>query len=59
MTDNSKNSAVFFLEMVSSGNVDEAYSKFIGEGFKHHLPKPAGSPVLSRRGGKRACRSGL
>jgi predicted SnoaL-like aldol condensation-catalyzing enzyme len=38
MTDHNKDIAVAFLEMASSGDVHEAYSKFIGAGFKHHNP---------------------
>jgi predicted SnoaL-like aldol condensation-catalyzing enzyme len=38
MTDNIKDIAVAFLEMASSGEVREAYSQFIGSGFKHHNP---------------------
>ena len=37
MTDN-KDIAVAFLEMASSGDVHEAYSQFVGAGFKHHNP---------------------
>jgi predicted SnoaL-like aldol condensation-catalyzing enzyme len=35
---NNKESAVSFLEMAASGNVSEAYSKFVGAGFRHHNP---------------------
>ena len=38
MTDNNKDIAVAFLEMASSGDVHEAYSQFVGAGFKHHNP---------------------
>lgn len=38
MTDNIKDMAVAFLEMASSGEVREAYSQFVGTGFKHHNP---------------------
>ena len=38
MTDNIKDIAVAFLEMASSGEVREAYSQFVGSGFKHHNP---------------------
>ena len=31
-----KDAAVSFLKMASSRNVREAYSKFVGPGFKHH-----------------------
>jgi len=43
MTDSNKNAAVSFLELASSGKVDEAYSKFVGDGFKHHNPYFEGS----------------
>ena len=33
---NNKDAAISFLKLAASGNVDEAYSKFIGHGFKHH-----------------------
>jgi len=38
MKDTNKNVAVSFLELASSGKVEEAYSKYVGEGFKHHNP---------------------
>ena len=38
-----KEAAVSFLEMASSGNVREAYSKFVGPDFKHHNPFFEGS----------------
>jgi len=43
MTNANKDSAVSFLEMASSGQVREAYSKFIGKGFRHHNPFFEGS----------------
>ena len=33
---NNKENAVSFLEMAASGNVSEAYSKFVGVDFRHH-----------------------
>ncbi|WP_410489317.1 nuclear transport factor 2 family protein [Bacillus sp. DTU_2020_1000418_1_SI_GHA_SEK_038] len=33
-----KDKAVPFLQLVASGNVDEAYQKYIGPGFRHHNP---------------------
>ena len=33
---NNKDAAISFLKLAASGKVDEAYSKFIGQGFKHH-----------------------
>jgi predicted SnoaL-like aldol condensation-catalyzing enzyme len=43
MTENCKNIAVAFLESVSRGEVQEAYSKFVGSAFKHHNPFYEGS----------------
>ncbi len=43
MTDSNKDIAVAFLEMASNGDVREAYSKFVGPGFKHHNPFFEGS----------------
>ena len=44
MTDHNKNAATSFLKLASTGEVDEAYSKFVGEGFKHHNAFFEGSP---------------
>lgn len=38
MSDSIKNATVSFLELASSGKVEEAYSRYVGEGFKHHNP---------------------
>lgn len=35
---NNKEIAMAFLEMAASGNASEAYSKFVGAGFRHHNP---------------------
>ena len=43
MSNKNKDAAVSFLEMASTGKVDEAYSKFVGDGFKHHNPYFEGS----------------
>lgn len=43
MTDSNKDIAVAFLELASSGKAEEAYSKFIGHGFRHHNPFFEGS----------------
>lgn len=43
MTESNKDMAVLFLQMVSSGKVREAYSKFVGPGFRHHNPFFEGS----------------
>jgi predicted SnoaL-like aldol condensation-catalyzing enzyme len=40
---NNKDAAITFLKMASSGKVREAYSKFVGEGFRHHNPFFEGS----------------
>jgi predicted SnoaL-like aldol condensation-catalyzing enzyme len=38
MSASHKQSAVAFLESVASGQVQEAYQRYIGPGFKHHNP---------------------
>ena len=43
MSDQYKDAAVTFLTMASSGKASEAYSKYIGQGFKHHNPYFEGS----------------
>lgn len=43
MADNNKHAAISFLELASSGKVSEAYSKYVGEGFRHHNPFFEGS----------------
>jgi predicted SnoaL-like aldol condensation-catalyzing enzyme len=43
MTDRNKDTATTFLKLASNGKVDEAYSKFVGDGFKHHNPFFEGS----------------
>lgn len=43
ITDSNKNAAVSFLELASSGKVAEAYSEFVGDGFRHHNPFFEGS----------------
>ena len=43
MADSHKNTAVSFLKMAASGKVQEAYSKFVGAGFRHHNPFFEGS----------------
>ena len=43
MTDNNKNAAIAFLKLASSGQVNEAYSKYVGNGFRHHNPFYEGS----------------
>ncbi|MFN8380851.1 MAG: nuclear transport factor 2 family protein [Anaerolineales bacterium] len=43
MTDANTIAAVSFLKLASSGKVSEAYSKYIGVGFRHHNPFFEGS----------------
>jgi len=43
MKDSNKDAAVNFLKLASSGKVREAYSKFVGPGFRHHNPFFEGS----------------
>jgi enamine deaminase RidA (YjgF/YER057c/UK114 family) len=38
MADSNKDAAVTFLKLAASGKVREAYSKFVGPGFRHHNP---------------------
>jgi predicted SnoaL-like aldol condensation-catalyzing enzyme len=38
MVDKNKDVAVNFLKLASSGAVRDAYSKFVGTGFRHHNP---------------------
>jgi len=50
MTLNNKDVAVSFLKLASSGRVNEAYSKFVGEGFRHHNPFFEGSAASLQAG---------
>jgi predicted SnoaL-like aldol condensation-catalyzing enzyme len=43
MTDTNTIAAVSFLKLASIGKVSEAYSKYIGVGFRHHNPFFEGS----------------
>ena len=43
MEDNNKDIAISFLNLASSGEVREAYSRFVGTAFKHHNPSFEGS----------------
>jgi predicted SnoaL-like aldol condensation-catalyzing enzyme len=38
MANQNKDAATSFLTMASSGKVDEAFLKFVADGFKHHNP---------------------
>src|SRR5215210_8543794 len=43
MDSSNKNAAISFLQLAASGKVREAYSKFVGAGFRHHNPFFEGS----------------
>ena len=43
MSNQNKESAINFLKLASSGKVRDAYSKYVGERFKHHNPYFEGS----------------
>jgi predicted SnoaL-like aldol condensation-catalyzing enzyme len=43
MSSRNKDAAVSFLKMASTGSVREAYSKYVGPGFRHHNPFFEGS----------------
>ena len=43
MANSNKDVAVTFLQMATRGDVREAYSQFVGSGFKHHNPYFEGS----------------
>ena len=43
MANSNKDAAVTFLRLATSGEVREAYSQFVGAGFRHHNPFFAGS----------------
>ena len=45
-----KNTAVSFLQMASSGRVDEAYRELVADGFIHHNPYFEGSAESLRAG---------
>ena len=50
MTGNNKGAAIAFLELASSGKVNDAYSKFVDPGFKHHNPFFEGSAESLKTG---------
>jgi predicted SnoaL-like aldol condensation-catalyzing enzyme len=52
MSDSNKGVATSFLNLASSGKVDEAYSKFVGNGFRHHNAFFEGSMESLRAGMK-------
>ena len=43
MADSNKDIAISFLKLAASGKVRDAYSKFVGNGFRHHNPFFEGS----------------
>lgn len=43
MAEENKDRAVRFLKMAASGEVREAYARFVGPGFRHHNPFFEGS----------------
>jgi predicted SnoaL-like aldol condensation-catalyzing enzyme len=43
MTNSNRDAAISFLELAASGKVSEAYSRFVGAGFRHHNPFFEGS----------------
>ena len=45
-----KDKAILFLKMASSGDVREAYSKFVGPDFRHHNPFYEGSAEILMAG---------
>ena len=50
MTDSNKAAAIAFLELASSGKVNDAYAKYAGPDFKHHNPFFEGSAQSLRAG---------
>jgi predicted SnoaL-like aldol condensation-catalyzing enzyme len=50
MADSIKDVAVSFLKLAASGKVREAYSQFVGAGFRHHNPFFEGSAEALRAG---------
>jgi len=50
MAESYKDAAVSFLKLAASGKVHEAYSKFVGAGFRHHNPFFEGSAESLRAG---------
>jgi predicted SnoaL-like aldol condensation-catalyzing enzyme len=53
-----KDAAVTFLQMVASGQVREAYDKYVGPDFRHHNPffrGDAASLMVAMEGNARDC----
>jgi len=42
-----KAKATTFLQMITAGNIKEAFAKYVGAGFKHHNPFVAGGDAAS------------
>ena len=36
MADSNKDAAISFLKLAAGGKIHEAYSRFVGDGFRHH-----------------------
>ncbi len=47
---NRKESAISFLKLAASGNVSEAYAKYISPTFRHHNPYFAGDAESLKKG---------
>lgn len=50
MSDHNKDIAASFLKLAAMGKVEEAYSKYVGEGFRHHNPFFEGTAEALRAG---------
>ena len=59
MTNSNKDAAVSFLKLAASGNVGEAYSKFVSAGFRHHNPFFEGSAETLMAGMEENARQNL
>ncbi len=49
-----KEVAISFLKLASSGQVDEAYEKFVSQEFKHHNPHFEGAAAALKAGMKQS-----
>ena len=49
-TSNRKQAAISFLKLAASGNVSEAYAKYISPTFRHHNPYFAGDAESLKKG---------
>src|SRR5262245_35918056 len=50
MANSNKEAAISFLKLAASGEVDEAYAKYVGVGFRHHNPYFEGSAEALKAG---------